>query len=217
MAYPEPFLRLVASGTLYGSESWSWGISLVDEFSAEPEAPDEVPQAIIDAVAAFHTAPSFIATYATLDTLKLNLIGTDGRYVDKTNTVQYDYPDPVPKGVSSGTVPPQVALAITLRTIARRGLASSGRFYVPVPAYDLTADGRLSVANATTIVGYATTLLNALDDAMDDWTPGVVSNVGAGARRVVSHVEVGRVYDTIRTRRISLPEEYVIGDPITQP
>lgn len=210
MAYPGTHLRLVVSGSLPGTESFSWGLNLHGNF-ATPEAPDEVPQAVIDAVTTFHTGATLpIGSGAILTTIKLNEIGPDGRYVNKSDTVMHEFEPGIP-GVGTNDLPNQCAIAITLRTAVKRGLAHSGRFYIPCLKSLSMANGQILEANAAAIATATTTFLTSLNTALDPWTVSVMSDVRDGAARKVTHVEVGRVIDTIRSRRTSISESYVSG------
>lgn len=213
MAYPASFLRLAVIGTLYEVESFTWTLSLGRNFSTDP-APDVVPQGVIDAVTTFHTAAEVsTGANARLTTIKLNEIGTDGRYVSDGDTVQHDFETPVP-GVGTSNLPAQIANAVTLRTAAQRGRASSGRFYYPATGRVVGSDGRLSAATAGAIAADATALLNSLNAALPGFQVGVFSSIGTGIWRPVTHVEVGRVLDTMRSRRRSIEEERVAGAPL---
>lgn len=214
MAYPQNFFRLVCSGTLVGSETFSYGISLRKEFTTG-SAPDEVLVGVIDAVTDFHSnANVAIGSQAVLTTIKFNEINTDGRYANDGDTVLADL-DPGVPGSGTTSMPPQVALAITLRTAKMRGRAHAGRFYIPRLAGAIGTDGRLAAAQAGTIVTAATTFLNDLNAALDGVARvAVLSDVGTGAVNDVTHVEVGRVLDTMRSRRRSLDEERQIGEPL---
>lgn len=210
MAYPRPFLRLVASGTLYAVESWSWSLSLIPNFDNTPTAPEEVPADVIAAVQTFHTSAG-IGSDARLNTVKLNMIGTDGRYVDQDTTVLHDYPLPGIAGTGPSGLVPQIAWAVTLRTAATRGLAHAGRFYIPVPAVSVAEGGVVGTAAAIALADDAATLVNDLNAALPSWRVGVVSDVRTGAARQVTRVEVGRVLDTVRSRRTNLPENYQVA------
>lgn len=210
MAYPAPFLRLVASGTLFGVESWSWSLSLVPNFPGDGDVPDSVPNGVVTAVSAFHASVHVASSAARLNTLKLNLIGEDGRYVNQGETVLHDYGTPGVPGFTVPAYPAQVSLAVTLRTARSRGRAHAGRFYLPNPTTPLVAaDGRISVQTATDIANAAETMLQAINTAVDGYYVGVASDVGAGAFEEVTGVAVGRTLDTIRSRRTSIPEAYV--------
>lgn len=212
MAYPRPFLRLVCSGTLYGAEAFSYSLSLIPDFASAPVVPDEVPEGIIDAVTTFHNG-SRIGSQAVLRLIKLNAIGEDGRYLNDSETIYHEV-DPGVAGTGNANHPPQVALAISLRTARQRGRAHAGRFYIPVGQSVAPADGRLSVADATSIAGAATTLISSINAVDPQWNVGVASSVGEGRLQPVTHVRVGRVLDTIRSRRTSLDEGYVEGAPV---
>jgi hypothetical protein len=129
VTYPHPFLRLVAAGTLPGPEAWSWSLSLSPNFpDATDPAPATVPAAVVTAVQTFHAATGITNAATRLTTIKLNRIGVDGHYMNETNTVQHDFATPGIAGAYSGAaMPNQVALAVTLRTRNRRGLAKVGR------------------------------------------------------------------------------------------
>lgn len=216
MTYAVPHLRLVVSGGLYGVDRFSWGLNFIRDFDPDAVAPETVPQGVIDAVVALHTAsPVAISAAATLDTIKLNEIGTDGRYLNQGDTVMHEFETPVP-GSSSSRPAPQVALAVTLRTAKRRGRAHAGRFYLPVPSFNL-ANGYLAGSQQTSIAAAATTMLNALTAALPGWVPAVMSDVGVGTQEPVTHVAVGRVLDTIRSRRNAFTEDYVDGVPLGGP
>jgi hypothetical protein len=204
MVYPRSHLRLVSSGPLYTTERWSFGVNLIGGVSA----PDTVPPAVEAAVRAL-VNNAYFPTGSGVDSIKLNLIGPDGKYVDTANTVLLEPETPI-VGTGTNRYPPQIAIAVTLNTAAKRGRASRGRFFLPIGG-QVEADGQMSDNVATALAGMATTFLNALTDAVPGWRPGVASNLGNGTERFVSHVSVGRVYDTIRSRRAAIPEEYVLG------
>nr|CRY96819.1 hypothetical protein [uncultured prokaryote] len=216
MAYSEPFLRLVAIGSIYGAEEFSFSMSLVSNVDGA-QAPDEVPQGVIDAFTAFwatvDSGAGLISSDARLETLKLNEIGTNGRYTSQT-TVLYDYPSPI-AGASGLTPPAQVALAISLVTPIRRGRAARGRFYLPLPGFPVlgsgggvTTPGAFSAGHQVAAANAAAALLNDINDAVDGYAVGVTSDIGLGTQQIVTDVRVGQIYDTIRSRRNKLPENY---------
>lgn len=214
MPYPMPFLRMVVSGTLYNTDIFSWSVAFAPDFPPGPLVPPaEVPQGVIDAVTAFHNT-SLHSAQARLTMIKLNEIGKDGRYTNQGDTVLHEFETSVP-GVSAATPPPQTALAITLRTNKRRGRAHAGRFYTPLPGYSLS-NGMLSAANQQAAVTAATTMLEAVTAALPvGYAPAVMSDIGTGKSEVVRYVSVGRVLDTIRSRRNAFTEQYVDGPPLT--
>lgn len=208
MVYPQPFLRLVVSGSLFTTEGFSWSLSLL-RTSESAVAPNEVPQGVIDAVATFHTTPSVvIGTQARLEMIKLNEIGPNGRYTNQGDTVLYEFDPPV-QGTATQNSAPQLSVAVSLGTDARRGRAHAGRFYPPLSSYQLQSDGRISEAQQGLLADAAVTLITDLNDALPNHLVGVTSDIGTGTERLVTHVRVGAVVDTIRSRRTSLDERYV--------
>ena len=206
MSYAQPFLRLVCLGQLCTTEAFSYSMSLVSAPGSTPNAPEEVPPEIISAFATFHATTGLMSQNALMTTLKLNLLGTDGKYVNP-ETVLYEYPTPVAGGAGGGPAP-QIAYAVSLATDAQRGRASRGRFYLPVPVATVGPTGQISTTAQTSISVAATNLLQDINDALVPWRLGVVSNLGAGAQRYVTGARYGRVLDTIRSRRTSIAEEY---------
>lgn len=217
MAYPQNLFRLVMSGTHFGTETFSYGLTFAKEFTTG-DAPSTVPTAIVDAVVAFHTAVnSGISNRSVLETIKFNEIGTDGRYASASDTVMEEFETGYP-GAVTATVPPQVALAITLRTAKRRGRAHAGRFFIPWGGGSIGADGRIPASTQTNVAASVTTFLDALNTAAAGiGRLAVASDVGVGAIEYVTHCEVGGVLDTIRTRRKSLDELRVAGAPLAPP
>lgn len=214
MTFPGNFLRMQVSGSLYGTESWSWTLSLVPDFPGPGEdAPSAVPPAVASAVQNFHIATSGPA--ARLKTLKLNELGPDGRYTSASETVLYDWDAPGIVGSSGSPYPAQIALAVSLVTGVRRGLARNGRFYIPAPVGDVeTNTGGIASSRAQAVAAAATTMLNGINAAVPGYRVGVASNVGSGAFEVVQNVRVGKILDTIRSRRTSLLEAYSVGAPL---
>jgi hypothetical protein len=205
MVYNVPFLRLVLSGELYSYEQFSMGLNFVG--SGQADAPDEVPPDVVDACVDFWSTSSLIARGARLTTLKLNLIGTDGRY-ERDETVQYDFPSFIPGTGTSWDPPAQIALAVSTTTSSNRGRAHAGRFFVPLPGRQNLPDGLLGAAEAGEMATAAALWITSLNVALPEWDAHVMSNIGTGTARRITGVKVGRVLDTIRSRRGDFPEDY---------
>lgn len=205
--YPGNFLRLVIAGRGDGDERFSYGLSL-QTFDQSPDEPnvDVVPEAVISAIRTFHGAVS--SPRAVIDSVKLNEIGPDGRYVRPT-TVEtlLTGSNEIPGGQSS-RYPAQVSLAVTLRTDVTRGLANRGRFFIPYPGLPMDPNsGLMTTAITNAAAAAAGTFLDALN-AAGNWDVCVASDVGTGAFRKVLSVQVGQRFDVIRSRGRSLPETY---------
>jgi hypothetical protein len=208
MPYASSFLRLQVFGTAYVDEEWSWSLS----FDHSGAAPTEVSMDVRNAVQGFHTG-TWIHSTAKLTGIKLNEINTEGKYANPV-TVQHDFATPVAGGGSTNLFPPQIAAAVTLRTDRRRGPGSTGRFYIPNPAFALQADGRMNTSNAEALANAAGTMANALQTALGGAPLIVASQGGSGvppAHVPVTRIDVGRVFDTQRRRRRDLPEDHVPG------
>ena len=208
-------------GTLPGGEIWSNSLRLCGDGTG-PTAPVPTHQEMIDwctgpakdAVLAFHQAASSkIGVGAKLTFLKMNVVGTDGRYTD-LNTVEYVYA-PVASGGTNGSIhPTQVTLAVSTTTEFSRGHAHRGRFYLPLPVTPV--DVGTGLIDADVALGVATTAATFIEALADE--PGldlnngmrvcVMSQRGTGATNVVIGVDVGRALDTQRRRRNALPESY---------
>jgi hypothetical protein len=212
MAYTQPFLRAVWSGQHFTNERFSFGVALISDFGgAEP--PDTVPAAIKTATDVFFSAQ--VGMTSKCDTIKINLIGTDGKY-ESDQTVLYEYT--TQQTHNSGVkYPPQVAVAVSLTTAVRRGLAARGRFYVPNPIASMDDDGLLTSTAALQLRDSAFTFLQAVEKALPGWDLGVVSDVREGAQRGVTGIRVGRVFDTVRSRRAQLDEQYTDPKPWLEP
>jgi hypothetical protein len=205
MPYPNPYVRLVFSGTLGSDEIFSFGLNLVGSGS-EP-APTVVPPGIITAATAF-MASGIMSNAVTLRTIKYNHIGTDGRYTEDS-TVLYDYGSGAPAGSGTPLFPPQVALVVSLGTDRMRGRATHGRFYLPSPVTPVAAPALIiSTGVRDAVLATCRTFLEDINTAADPWQLGLVSNVGTGTEAFVTSVKVGRALDTLRSRRNALPEDY---------
>jgi hypothetical protein len=155
-----------------------------------------------------------------LDDIRLYQIGTDGRAeVDPVIHV-IDPPGSI-AGAGGMNYPPQIAVAVTKVSDAR-GPAKLGRFYLPCLSMPISAGGKMSEADATELLGECVTWLKAISDNID--LPGTllssslcnVSTRGGstGTLQEVDHLRVGRVFDTLRSRRNAMDEEYVEGSQI---
>lgn len=210
-----PHLRITAIGTLGTVEAFSYGVCLAGEGTLpSPTAPanaDLMNDFVAD-LQAFHASTAVkIAAQAVLRTVKVAMIGADGKYVEDPfisaalNTAGGG-------GVTTSCVP-QTALAVSLET-DRRGATGRGRFYLPMAnhGFDDTNTFLMSIAKAQATADAAASLLNALNDQPGvDQSPSlrVVVASTKGYNTPVTGVRVGRALDTIRSRRRSLAESYV--------
>lgn len=170
----------------------------------------------------FHGAASTgISPEAVLDMVKLAIVGADPNSPDRA--IYLDDPEiavvsQAGGGVVSGTPPPQLALAVSLMT-ARRGPTGKGRFYIPLPELTVVPSDsfRISTIQAEGVRGTAQTFLNSLNlvnlGTANFPEVAVISSKGYATR--VAQIRVGRVLDTMRSRRNKMPEAYTAAANIT--
>lgn len=219
MAYPGSFHRLVLIGNLYGDQ-FNTTLSIAAASGDMDHVSDTLLVAAAGVVGSWWddglTGTQRITAQAKLTGIKLNRIGTDGRYVDAT-TMEHTYGTPISGGGSAGTFPaPQLATVATLRTAVERGRGSKGRMYLPACGgyWTMQSDGRALITDAQAVADGVSTLITQLNTLYASppgvATPGrvvIASKVGTGVFRRVNQVTVGRVVDTMRSRRNKLVED----------
>lgn len=217
MPYPGSFHRLVLIGNLY-SDTFNTSLSIVPTAIGDfgPRAPVNATllEDVADVVGAWWTNATVALgasciSAARLTSIKLNRIDASGHYQDP-ETFEHIYPSPLNSGISSNEAP-QLAVVATLRTAIPRGRGSKGRMYLP-PTLCVTAlgtDGRSTVAQALAQAQGVSALFESLNSVYSaQGAVGVASDAGAGAFQVCTEVSVGRVPDTIRSRRNKQDEDY---------
>ena len=207
MAFPRAHYYLAMSGAHYGAERFSFGLRLNGPGGTFGDriAQQDLCDDITAAVSTWWQSQGTIGANSALDLVKLNVVGTDGKYVNGY-TNQTELLGGVTSGVGS-THPPQVALVATLVTNAGRGLSGKGRIYLPSPTFSVGgSSGTISEADALTAATSVKGLLDAINTAADPVRVRVISGTRTGAESTVQRVEVGRVLDTMRSRRTSLLE-----------
>lgn len=216
-------LKIVFRGTFGTSkEEWSFGTHWSCTRVSSPDAGvDDIDGGKVDdAVAALMGIQGNLHFPADTKATEWRayVIGPLGTMVG--NPRRRIFPTPIP-GMGATTYPPQVALVVS--TIANnRGPGRKGRFYLPAPSNEIDSDMRLSATTTGAAKDAVTTFVKAVSDAIDiplDVTSSTMLNISgapapSGSSQVVDHIEVGRVLDTLRSRRKSLLEEYVVGGHI---
>jgi len=204
----QPHYRLSFGGPLFTDEEWSCRLNITssgtlpDSTAADGMLPD-----LVTALSTWIAMESsHMSNEAKLSWVKFNEINALGHYVDPSNSRVAEV-NPVVTGYGAASLPPQVAVVVSLKTAHTRGKAHAGRMFTP--AVGCTAStGYCSVGSE--IATAATGLLNAINAVV---TPAGVSIISStGESNHVTRVAVGRVFDTMRTRRRSLAESpYVLG------
>lgn len=210
MAYPGHHLRLVLQGTTYPGEIFTTSLSIV------PVVGNDIPQPIdlapLAAVCSswFSNGGSRIPSLCKLTTIKLNRIAPNGKYADPSASFFFDYETPVAGG-SSGSVPPQLTMAVTLETQKQRGLGARGRMFPPLVAPGIGTDGLVSETTSREIADSATAFITAINALDFPGVVGVASDVREGAFVRCTRVSVGRTIDTQRRRRSAMSDLRVLA------
>lgn len=197
-------------GTL-GGDTWSCGVRMRgDTPGADPAtfAADSLEDAADVISTSFQLSQMRYSGLARLTWVKLNSIGTDGRYSEPTTNL-FEFGGAGVSPSSSVRTPPQLAHVVSLTTDKRRGRAHIGRIFVPTSANVVEPDGRLTQAEAESMVQAARTFINDLNGlgALNPFSVAVFSGLGAEVETVTG-VRVGRVIDTQQRRRRQLDESY---------
>lgn len=206
--------RLTMRGTLYGGvENFSIGVNIAKGHgNSDAEGSIQPSQGTFDDLVAdcqaFWAAPLLsMPSSHVLREVKLGFIGTNGLYT------RNPFISPVLTTAGALTTgarqAPQVALAVTLHT-AKRGPRGRGRFYLPAPGLPLGADARLSDVHRDEVRSAVVTFLDNINNeaGLDALDLGVTVASSYGDNSAVTGVRVGRVFDTIRSRRRSVVEDY---------
>lgn len=165
---------------------------------------------------------TLVSNNCVVNNVKFNKINNLGHYFSPVGTTQISFGDSdfgaaIVGGGGALKYPFQIAQVISLLTAATRGPAHHGRFFLPCPTRNIEGNGRLAQVDQ---LGYANISAQAMAIAIatlglgaDIFGPVIVSpqgnlEPGGGTIRPVTAVRVGRVLDTMRSRRRSLQEDY---------
>jgi hypothetical protein len=207
--FTESHIRVTVLGDAWAStEQWQFGVNCRHLSGVPPT--NAGLQALADGLATptnsfFSQSVMKISPGARLTGIKAALVDTTGHYPATSIPGIYTYPTPI-TGTATTNGIPQATLACTLISDIPRGRASKGRFYMPPISPNLGADGRMLATDVDQIEGYAKIWLNAIIADANVVAILVMSGLGAGTTGVVTSIGVGRVVDTMRSRRRSLLE-----------
>lgn len=196
-------------GKLPGPEQWSCGVRMTGPAGTAVADAATLLDDYAGAVEAYHVrAQSSISQAAQLSFVKVNAIGTDGKYIEPVTNEQVI----ADVGGSAGGVqsfPNQIATVVSLLTAVSRGPAHRGRFYLPLPGALMDANGLSTVSYRDNLKASTDTFIAAMNAATPGWKMAIFSRKdGAPAHRLVTGCEIGRVFDTQRRRRRSMAEQY---------
>jgi len=212
----QPHYRLQFGGKLYVDESWSCRLNITSAGTLmDSAAADAAFPALWAAISAWvQRVDSSLSQATYLDFVKFNEINALGHYAHPDTVRVYNFDSP-PYGPASSIHPPQVSVVVSLLTALVRGKAHRGRMFTPALAAGCSGTtGAQGDAGAATIASSATTLLNAINTAVPDHGVSIISTTGESNH--VTQVAVGHAFDTMQTRRKSIPEKnYVLGDVLS--
>lgn len=234
MVFNQNHMLFAWSGHFLGSD----GQSILDDFAGSlrfvgPGVGDTENEETLLALAqtlisGIGQQASGIPTNAYFDNFKWNQIGTDGRYVNKRQTLM-TLGTPSESGVLQARYPLQVACCTTWLTDFRRGRGSKGRTYWPTAlVVDSASNLRLTAQRAQDHANWSMGLIGALNQAASGAGPqvpvpgpggpvpgdpdalvaAVMSDIGEGVSGAITGARTGDRLDIQRRRGNRLEETY---------
>lgn len=198
--------RLVWGGKLFTTESWSCSLHV----NSTPGLNIAASNFQAAFVAWMGRASSTLNPAASLDFVKFNTINpVTGRY-----TLPFSNELVSPNlAVGAGSVSHgQLALCISTSTAVARGRGHAGRFYSPAGAFGTdVATGLINATAAGAALTSALSLCRDINTIVGAGSSLVVFSKRAQTVTTITGLRVGRVMDTMRSRRRSLDESYVSG------
>lgn len=143
--------------------------------------------------------------------VRLDAIGVDGRITQDAVFSDSGRPDVYGEGLP--VLPPQCATVLTLDTKVR-GRSRFGRMFLPLLGQTVGADGVTPGPRAQAVLDDCLTFINSVGNTPGvdlNFAPVVASGVGSGSLHEVKEIRVGRAIDTMRSRRRSLDEDYLVA------
>lgn len=197
------------SGTLYSSEIFSHTLAVDSTgLSNAGEVLDMAVPLLEDVMtdsSAWGGLLDSTTVYTEVSVAQINL--TTG-HVGVASRADVDLPGDS-GGISGGVnMPPQIAICVSLTAgTYASGKTVRGRFYIPGPLLQMDTQGRFNTAQQAAALKGAGDLVFGFNNETELTAPQVWSRAD-GTTHTVETVRVGRIADTVRSRRNSLPEEY---------
>lgn len=200
-------------------EIWQVGIRGVqaDDHSSPVKNPVAYMNGLAPALATWYAqATSLMSTKSTLDWLKVNSIGPDGKYLDASNTNRHDF-SPVIPGAMPAIVPDILSVCWSWRTAKKRGPGSHGRIY---PINNVVGGSNLMALSSSDRDRHLTAAQNLFhilqigDGDLAEMTPVIASKVNA-TNTPITEIWIGSIYDVQRRRKSAEVEIYTKGLAVT--
>jgi hypothetical protein len=191
------------------TERWSFSLHAVDD-AAIVGATEVTLNALANSAAVAYDAniqPN-MPNNCHFTRCKVASIGADGLYRTRADGsyIAGEWEGTSTGGQAASSMPLQVALCVSLVT-PRSGPTGKGRFFLPWPAVSLDAgDRKIPTAQLQPIVDDCAAFLGALND-LAGINVAVVSSKGYSSD--VTALRIGRVPDTLRSRREDVAEGYI--------
>lgn len=190
-------------------EQWNTSVALRGGGQYSTASAQAIANDLRDDFAAFvRSLEAFFSGSTVFTEVRLDHVGVSGRIDQDAVFAQVDGAGVA--GVGGPRLPPSCAVVLTLDT-QQRGRSRFGRMYLPLIGCDVSGDGGMPSASQDAILAASRTFITNLGNAPgidDNFSVAVASGVGEGALNAVRAVRVGRVIDTMRSRRRSIDESY---------
>lgn len=191
-------------------ELWNTSIALRPGGSVSTASMQQIADDLRDDFAAWcSTTESGFAGNTWFTEVRLDHVGENGR-IDQDAVFSPVSGGGATYSPGSAYLPPSCAVVLTLDT-GGRGRSRFGRMYLPLLKVLMTNEGTIGEGQQLEILNSCATLLRNMSNLPGiDGGAGIVvaSNAGGGALKDVQSIRVGRVVDTMRSRRRSMDESY---------
>ena len=160
----------------------------------------------------FADPASLMSTGATLNWLKVNTIGPDGKYVDSHTTNVHDFVPPVQGGVVP-IVPDILSLAWSWRTARTRPPGANGRIYPPNNVTGSSPSMGVGGTDRARHLTAAQQLMHWIsigDGDLAEATAVIASKVDASLTPI-TEIWIGSIYDVQRKRKDDEVEIFTKG------
>lgn len=224
MPYDRPHFYLTFGGTLFplasGHEEWQTGIHFAPDITKTEQqllsALDQI--SVVDILAdctkmikGNYGVNMNWSNVVSIDWAKLVVKKTDGHYAGAPKLVEQTGQT---GGAGAFAFPPQLGVVASFWSGKNFGRANRGRMYLPAPQSALTTqsvtDPRMSQTACTDLRTVVKAWLSDVEGEVSTLavptSPAILSSLGSGACNFITKIGVGRVIDTMRSRRTSLDE-----------
>ena len=195
---------------------WACNVNAIPATSGAFDEATYLAQMAPNLKAWFAAGQNKMSNLATLEYVKCNMVGANGRYSNATATHRFDF-TPHAQGGAAPNNPEIISVATSWSTAKQRGPGSHGRIYLPNPTMGTGASQTISAADMSAAAAAGVALLkiinngdpanNPIGGSSQLLIPVVASNVNSTNTDIIG-VKVGSVKDVQRRRKNALKETY---------